>query len=138
MTLKPTAELHHEIRQSAGPGLLTGSEFSSPDLAGHLAALLADHGATPVEIIRALNLDRTYGYQLLNGRRQPTRSVLLRLALVLALSEEETQRLLKLAGRPVLDPRSRFDAAVLYGLTHRLGLEETDELLASLGEAMLL
>ena len=54
------------------------------------------------------------------------------------LGEEETQLLLTRCGRPVLYPRSRFDAAVLYGLSHHLTLEETDELLLSLGEAGLL
>ena len=62
----------------------------------------------------------------------------LRLALAVDLGEEETQRLLTRCGRPVLYPRSRFDAAVLYGLSHHLTLEETDELLLSLGEPGLL
>lgn len=136
--MKSTRELHNEIRDGAGPQVLSGPEFSAPDLAGYLADLLAGHGMTTGGAIRALNLERSYGYQLFNGRRQPTRPVLLRLALLLDLTEEEAQRLLKLSGRPVLYPRSRFDAAVLYGLTHHLGLEGTDELLASLGEARLL
>ena len=90
------------------------------------------------DAIRACNLERTYGYQLFNGTRRPTRAVLLRLSLVLELREEEVQRLLKLAGRPVLYARNRADAAVLYGLNHHMTLEETDELLTSLGEEPLL
>ena len=58
--------------------------------------------------------------------------LLLTLALRLGLTEEETQRLLKLAGRPVLYARNRRDAALLYGLNHRLSLAETEELLGSL------
>ena len=90
------------------------------------------------DAIRACYLERSSGYQLFNGTRPPTRTFLLRLALALELGEEETQQLLTRCGKAVLYPRSRFDAAVLYGLTHRLTLEETDELLLSLGEAGLL
>ena len=66
--------------------------------------------------------------------RTPTRNFLLRLSLLLRLSESETQRLLKIAGRPPLYARKRRDAAVLYGLIHGLTVEETDALLHSLNE----
>ena len=52
------------------------------------------------------------------------------LALQLEFTEEETQRLLKLAGRPVLYARNKRDAALLYSLTHRLTLAQAEELLA--------
>ena len=79
-------------------------------------------------------MDRNYAYQLFNGTRRPTRNFLLRLALLLKLPEEETQRLLKVAGRPALYARNRRDAAVLYGLTHGLTADDTQELLDKLGE----
>ena len=79
-------------------------------------------------------LDRSYGYQLFNGTRKPTQDFLLRLALLLKLREEEAQRLLKVAQRQPLYARNRRDAAVLYGLTHGLTADETQELLNGLGE----
>lgn len=136
--MKTTTELQNEIRSSPTPAPLAGPDFRPPELTAHLAALLRERGLPVKEAIRACYLERSYGYQLFNGTRTPTRTVLLRLALVLGLTVEETQRLLKLAGKPVLYARGRADAAVLYGLTHRMSLEETDELLASLGEAPLL
>lgn len=136
--MKSTHELQNEIRCAANPGALTGADFAPPALTDYLERLLPAHGLSVREAIRRCNLERTYGYQLFNGRRRPTRTVLLRLALVLGLEEDEVQRLLKLAGRPVLYARSRADAAVLYGLSHKLSLEETDELLTVLGEESLL
>ena len=136
--MKSTHELQQEIRGSVTPAHLTGPDFDPPALTAHLSALLKARGLAVRDAIRACYLERSYGYQLFNGTRQPTRTVLLRLALVLGLEEDETQRLLKLAGKNVLYPRARFDAAVLYGLSHRMGLEETDELLHSLGEEGLL
>lgn len=136
--MRTTHELQQEIRQSSTPSVLSGPDYELPRLPDYLSALLSERGLTVREVVNACNLDRSYGYQLFNGTRRPTRNMLLRLCLVLKLSEEEAQRLLKLSGRPALYPRSRFDAAVLYGMNHRMSLEETDELLASLGEESLL
>lgn len=136
--MRTTDELRGAIRDASDPALLAGSAFTPPDFTFYLCSLLERRGWLVKDAIRACYLERSYGYQLFNGTRPPTRTFLLRLALALELGEEETQRLLARGGRPSLYPRSRFDAAVLYGLTHRLTLEETDELLLSLGEGGLL
>ena len=44
------------------------------------------------------------------------------------------QSLLNIAERQPLYARNRRDAAVLYGLTHGLAADETQELLEALGE----
>ena len=136
--MKSTDELHSAIRASETPALLAGAEFARPELGSTLSRLLEERGWRAADAIRACYLERSYGYQMFNGTRPPTRNFLLRLALALELGEEEAQRLLRRAGRPELYPRSRYDAAVLYGLSHHLSLEETDELLLSLGEEGLL
>ena len=96
--------------------------------------LLRRHNRSVQDVVVACGLDRSYGYQLFNGTRKPTRNFLLRLALLLKLGEAGTQRLLKIAERQPLYARNRRDAAVLYGLTHNLTADETQELLAGLGE----
>ena len=136
--MKSTDELHSAIRASETPALLTGAAYARPELSSTLSRLLEKRGWRAADAIRACYLERSYGYQMFNGTRPPTRNFLLRLALALELGEEEAQRLLLRAGRAELYPRSRYDAAVLYGLTHRLSLEETHELLLSLGEEGLL
>lgn len=113
---------------------MKGDAFSAPSLAAYLGELLHSRCLTVQDVVVGCNLDRSYGYQLFNGTRKPTRNFLLRLALLLRLSENEAQRLLKIAERRPLYARNRRDAAVLYGLTHRLTEDETQELLAELGE----
>ena len=135
--MKSTQELEHQIRESPTPQVLTGADYTSPPLPIYLNSLLHRHGLTVQDVVVACNLDRSYGYQLFNGTRRPSRELLLRLALLLKLGEE-AQRLLKIAGRQPLYARNRRDAAVLYALTHGLTAEETDELLESLGEGALL
>lgn len=132
--MKSTEELEHEIRRSTQPEVLTGEEFDMPSLTAYLNTLLHEHGLTVQDVVVSCNLDRSYGYQLFNGTRRPTRNFLLRLSLLLHLPEAQAQRLLKIASRPPLYARNRRDAAVLYGLTHGMTAEETEELLMSLGE----
>ena len=134
--MKSTKELEHQIRKSTTAQVLAGTDYTMPSLPIYLNSLLHRHGLTVQDVVVACNLDRSYGYQLFNGTRRPSRELLLRLALLLKLGEE-AQRLLKIAGRQPLYARSRRDAAVLYALTHRLTAEKTDELLESLGEEAL-
>ena len=132
--MRTTKELEHEIRTSSTPAALAGDDFHVPSPEAYLNGLLQKHGLTVQDIIVGCNLDRSYAYQLFNGTRTPTRNFLLRLALLLKLTEAEAQQLLKIAGRQPLYARNRRDAAVLYGLTHGLTAEETEDLLDSLGE----
>ena len=136
--MKSTKELEHQIRESTTARVLAGEDYAAPSLPIYLNSLLHRHGLTIQDVVVACNLDRSYGYQLFNGTRRPSREFLLRLALLLKLGEEEAQRLLKIAGRQPLYARNRRDAAVLYALTHGLTAEKTDELLESLGEGALL
>lgn len=136
--MRSTKELEQEIRMCPNPAVLAGGDYVMPPISEYLATLLETQGITVREVIRACNLERSYGYQMFNGNRRPTRNILLALALVLHLPEAETQRLLKIGGRKPLYARNRRDAAVLYALTHGLELERTDELLHSLDEETLL
>ena len=132
--MKSTGELENEIRKSATAKLLEEEEFEAPDVSGYLSGLLHRCGLTVQEVVLRCNLDRSYAYQMFNGVRRPTRGFLLKLALVLRLDEEETQRLLKLAGQQPLYVRNRRDAAVFYAIAHRLTVEKTEALLSELGE----
>lgn len=131
--MKGTAELEHKIRSGETPSVLLDGDFDAPELADYLRGLLEERGLTVGQAVRLCNLDRSYGYQMFNGTRRPTRAALLTLAIRLELGEEEAQRLLKLAGRPVLYARNRRDAAVLYCLSHRLPPEEAGELMSEMG-----
>ncbi len=132
--MKSTEELEHQIRSSNTPDALAGKEFDAPSLTAHLAELLHIRRVTVQDVVVGCNLDRSYGYQLFNGTRRPTRDFLLRLALFLRLSEREVQQLLNIAGRQTLYARNRRDAAILYGLSHGMTAEQTEELLHSLHE----
>ena len=68
-----TQELEHQIRESEEPAVLSEDVFLVPNPAGYLSGLLHRHGSTVQEVVVGCNLDRSYGYQLFNGTRRPTR-----------------------------------------------------------------
>lgn len=136
--MKSTRALEHEIQDSIDYSLLSGEDFSLPNWTDYMSGILQQQNLRVKDIIFRCNLERSYGYQIFNGTRRPTRDTLMILALVLKLNTEETRRMFELAGRAPLYARCRRDAAVLYGLSH--GMSETDvhELLLELGEEELL
>ena len=133
--MKSTRSLERAIHNSSNPSLLDGEDFSLPALSDYLREQLQQRGVPLKDVIRRCNLDRSYGYQLFNGTRRPTRDVLMTLSLELGLREQEAQRLLQLAGRAPLYARCRRDAAVFYGLSHHLSPAEVHDLLLELGES---
>lgn len=81
-------------------------------------------GITRAELIRRMNLDRSYGYQLLNGTRSPTRNHLIQMGLLLELKLEELQRLLKTANKKPLYVRDLFDARVFFAVKHKMDYDK--------------
>lgn len=132
--MKSTEELMSLLQNLDIEEFKKSDSFSGISTAVYLNELLKDHSLTAKDIIIRLNMERSYTYQLLKGRRQPTRNFIIRIAILCQLSVDETQKLLTIGSRPILYPRNRFDAAVLYCLQHQLKEEELNELLNDIGE----
>lgn len=79
---------------------------------------------TKAEVIRKLNIDRNYGYWILNGSRNPTRNCIIQLSLLLELDVEQINYLLRLAGKSPLYVRNAVDAKVFYAVKH--GMDYSD------------
>ncbi len=111
--------------------------MQSPDFCGMLRTYCEERDMIPEKAILRAQIDRTYGHQLFNGTRRPSRDKVLQLALGIGLSVDETQRLLQSAGKSALYPRIRRDAVLLYCLKNALGMMEAQELLNQYGLTLL-
>ena len=129
--MKSTQQLLHQIRsrEADDASFLRDADYACPPAAIYMCALLAEREISVKDAIRALGLDRTYGYQLFNGTRRPTRNVLIRLAALLELDLAGTNRLLQIGGKQPLYPRVREDAAAIFAIEKRLPLDRLDALL---------
>lgn len=103
------------------------NENSCPELCAMIIGYMDEKGVTRAELIRRLNLDRNYGYQLLNGTRNPRRNHLIQIGLLLGLDIEQFQRLLKTAKKKPLYVRDLFDAKVFFAVKHRMSFEKAVE-----------
>lgn len=132
--MKNTKELLNRIKKKKDMEFLKEKDFKCPRVHYYLSDLLREHGMSKVDFITKMNLEKGYGYQILNGNRRPSREILIRLAVLLKLNLEETQRLLKIGERQVLYPRVKKDAIAIYAIEKGLGMEEYWELLDAYGD----
>lgn len=103
-----------------------------------LTDVLGRVGVTPQGLVMQTLLSKSYVYQVLEGRRLPSRSALLRITLALGLGLRETQQMLSRAVKGQLYPKIRRDAALIACICKNLTLAETDEFLRAIGETPLL
>jgi len=131
---KTTNELKHEIKDATNvedylernkENMLTCS------LPEHLNLLLSQKGITRADVVRGSQLDRAYVYQIFSGEKTPSRDKLIAIAFGMNLSDEETQKMLKLSGNRELYARDERDALILYSLQRHKTILETDDLLYS-------
>lgn len=104
----------------------------------YLCSMASDKNINVSELVVKALLSRSFAYQIFSGDRIPSRDIILRIALVMEISLDETQRLLKLADRGALYPKNERDAVIIYGINNSSGLYKTDEALVRLGQEPLL
>ncbi|MBR1606113.1 MAG: hypothetical protein IJ664_00255 [Clostridia bacterium] len=102
-----------------------------------LASFCDQRELIPERVIFRAQIDRTYGHQLFNGTRRPSRDKVLQLAVGMGLTVEETQRLLQAAGKSPLYPRLKRDAALVFCLKSGYDMMTTQELLSQYGLLLL-
>ncbi len=114
------------------------AELSKVELHTYLYELTERAGMTIAQLMDKASIAKSLTYQIFNGQRVPNRNLVIRIALVLKLDVEDTQRLLRIAKKGELYPRVQRDAAIIFCIQHGYSLIDTNELLENLGEAVLL
>ena len=112
------------------------SDFIKKDVAltpfhDFIAQMCTDRGKTREHVIKRSGINRTYGHQLFNGTRKPSRDKVIQLAFGFGLELQQAQQLLKAAQESPLTPKVKRDAAILYCFIHHLDISEAQKLLAS-------
>lgn len=130
-----TSTLLHELFTAPDIGnfLSTNSDdFQVLPFHKHITNLASKKGVVPEQVIKKSGIERTYGHQLFNGTRNPSRDKIIQLAFGLRLTLDETQKLLIIGKRNPLYPRIKRDAAIIFCLNHKKDLFETQTMLQSL------
>lgn len=109
------------------------SQGEEPTFCSYLGSLMAERNLSAADFEVHALLSRSFSFQICAGSRVPNRNIVLRLALVMGLDIEQTQRLLKLAGRGALYPRVKRDMALINALANGMTVYQTNERLTELG-----
>jgi hypothetical protein len=136
----PTGDFVEKLFKSSDPEEFIQDhawEMDPPPFHIYISNICATRGQVPEQVIKRSGIERTYGHQLFNGTRNPSREKAIQLAFGLELDVEETQRLLLIAQASALYPKLRRDAAILYCLEHKKNILELQSMLQSLGLTLL-
>lgn len=102
-----------------------------------ISAMCRERNETAEAVIGRSGIERTYGHQLFNGTRKPSRDKVIQLAIGFGMNAEETEELLKAAGKSPLYPRVERDCILLFGIHKGYGIMEIQELLHEKGATIL-
>ena len=119
MAEKTTDQLLNEIKQTGEIDRFLEenmAEFADKPIHQYLNELIDNSGEPKADIIARSSLNRIYAYQILAGKRLPSRDKLLALSFGLKLSLDDTDRLLKYAGFSPLYARNKRDAVIISSL----------------------
>ena len=108
-----------------------------PELPQYLADLCLSKKIPQNKLFFEADIEKSLGYQIFKGRRRLSRDNALKIAFVLKLDVQETQRLLTVSMNSQLYPFVPRDAAILYCLHHGADYLETQESLYDLGMTVL-
>lgn len=103
----------------------------------YMKAVISDHGIQKKDIVKLSGINRTYCYQMLNGRKRPGRDNAISIAIASQFSLAETITLLELLETGSLYPKNTRDSILIYAINRDYSVQETNELLYSKNEKTL-
>lgn len=115
----------------------TSTQTPAKTFDAYMAECMAAKGLSASELIHKAQIQRTYGYQILNGTKNPGRDKVIALCLALSLTLVETQRALTLAKEGILYPKCRRDSVIIFSINKGFSVLETNELLYNVEEPLL-
>ena len=110
------------------------SKFTQFDPKRAWSALTDQSTLTKNEIINLSEISYAFFYDIINGRKMPSRDKVMRLALALQIAYIDCQEMLKGLKHAPLSAKDRRDCILLYALEHGCTPVQTSELLVTYGE----
>ena len=108
-----------------------------PTLSEYLNALCQTKGVERFEVVKRAGIERSFGFQIFQGTKSPSRDKVIQLAIGFGMGLEEAQALIKLSQKSALYPRVKRDAAIIYCLNRHLDFTDTQAVLAGMKLAIL-
>lgn len=134
--IKNTDEMQQEILSADNIYDILDKDHESfrfEELSGYLQKLIEKKKIKRAEAVRKSGLDRSYGHQIISGRKVPSRDKLIALSFGMNLDLDEVNDLLKVSRNRTLYSRDQRDAVIIFALSNKLSIIETNQLLFDKG-----
>ena len=114
-----------------------GKNMGSAAFHKYIIGLCVQMGIIPAHVIEKSGIERTFGHQLFNGRRKPSRDKVIQLAFGFGVDYEQTQELLQAADKSALYPKVKRDAVVIFALFNKMSIFDLQAILSELSLPLL-
>lgn len=116
---KPTNDLYKELNKAPhiDKYLKDNDEFLiNTTLSDYLCDKFASKKISKSNVIKNADINEIYGYQILSGKRFPSRNKLICICIGAGFTLAETDETLKIAEYAPLFPKTKRDAIIIYGI----------------------
>ena len=110
------------------------NSFIEINLKEFWSRMIENSGLSKYDIINKSDFSYNYFYEVIGGKRIPSKDKIIRLVLAMHLEQEDCQTALKYCGYAPLYPRIKRDSLIIYAVTHKYSVFQAIELLNNSGE----
>lgn len=112
-------------------------EFVSGTLSDFFNEMLVKYRVKRLDVINRANISVSYGYQMIDGVKNPKRDKIIQLCFGFPVTLDELHRALRLGGASDLYAKNKRDAYIMYAAAKGCSLENLNELLYKAGEPII-
>jgi len=94
-----------------------------------ISPVIQSKKVTAASLVRESGINRRYYFEILSGRKRPTRNYVLRILLALKLPVQDAQWILRASGYPQMYVRNKRDAVMIYAFERSLSVKECNIML---------
>lgn len=98
-------------------------------LSEYILEICSSKGLKKNEIIKNADIYRTYGYEILSGKKLPSRDKLLQICIGNRFSLEETNRSLTIGKLGILYAKDPRDSIIIFALNNQLNIIDTNTII---------
>jgi transcriptional regulator with XRE-family HTH domain len=131
---KSTRELEESIRTTTSiHSFLNGQQMNMVEITPgrYIAKLMRQNNITKSQLHKRTNLSKSFFYEILSDKKQPSRNNFIQILLGLKLTFDECQNALKACQYSPLYARNRWDAVIIYCIENEKSLLDTNIILES-------
>ncbi len=114
-----------------------GESFIDCDITAFWERILRESKMKKTDIINKADIGYTYFYDVINGKKTPSRDLVIKLILALKASVDDCQEILRIYEWAALYPKIKRDSIIIFAINHGYGLNQAEELLRANNEKSL-